>query len=248
MPYPHLCFPIFAQQYPVWQAVIFLFEHDDKGSAGFILNKPTEHKLGKIVGADELCPEFADNLLYLGGDVGSDTMHFIHGYSDIQVSEAAGKVNSISGFSLRKCHVHCLLCAAAASTFMSKYRTLHQPGPAFTLSPVAAASTCHTCNSVLASTVAANVDPDATADVYTMLNCPKLVMLSLFNVLSLCLALHGISVGNASCINLYCIQLSCAFLCVIMHLHACEAQQCCKAKNHPAGCSRSGQGSLHGRI
>ena len=69
----------------MWQAVIFLFEHDDTSSAGFILNKPTEHKLGRLVGADELCPEFADNLLYLGGDVGSDTMHFIHGYTDIQV-------------------------------------------------------------------------------------------------------------------------------------------------------------------
>lgn len=82
-----------------------MFEHDDKGSAGFILNKPTEHRLGKIVGADELCPEFADNLLYLGGDVGSDTMHFIHGYSDVQVCEAAGKLESILGFSLKTCHV-----------------------------------------------------------------------------------------------------------------------------------------------
>ena len=67
------------------QAVIFLFEHDDTGTAGFILNKPTEHKLGKLVGADELCPEFANNMLYLGGDVGHDTMHFLHGYSDVQV-------------------------------------------------------------------------------------------------------------------------------------------------------------------
>lgn len=66
------------------QAVIFLFEHDDTASAGFILNKPTEHVLGKLVGADNLCPEFADNVLYLGGDVGHDTVHFLHGYSDIQ--------------------------------------------------------------------------------------------------------------------------------------------------------------------
>ncbi|DBB08311.1 TPA: hypothetical protein ACH3X3_008476 [Trebouxia sp. C0006] len=66
------------------QAVIFLFEHDNTASAGFILNKPTEHVLGKLVGADNLCPEFADNVLYLGGDVGHDTMHFLHGYSDIQ--------------------------------------------------------------------------------------------------------------------------------------------------------------------
>ena len=67
------------------QTVIFLFEHDDTASAGFILNKPSEHVLGKLVGADELCPEFAENRLYLGGDVGHDTLHFLHGCSDIQV-------------------------------------------------------------------------------------------------------------------------------------------------------------------
>lgn len=67
------------------QAVIFMFEHGEEGSAGFILNRPTELTLGKLVAADALLPEFADNLLYLGGDVGSDTMHFVHGCSDIQV-------------------------------------------------------------------------------------------------------------------------------------------------------------------
>ena len=67
------------------QAVIFLCDLDYKASAGFILNRPTEHVLGRLIGADALCPEFADNTLYLGGDVGHDTMHFLHGYSDIQV-------------------------------------------------------------------------------------------------------------------------------------------------------------------
>ena len=70
---------------PVVQAVIFLFEHSEKATAGFILNKPTEHTLGRLVGADALCPEFADCTLYLGGDVGHDTMHLLHGCSDIQV-------------------------------------------------------------------------------------------------------------------------------------------------------------------
>ena len=67
------------------QAVIFLFEHSDEGSAGFILNRPTELTLGKLLAADALLPEFSNNLLYLGGDVGSDTMHFIHGCPDVQV-------------------------------------------------------------------------------------------------------------------------------------------------------------------
>lgn len=67
------------------QAVIFLFEHSEEGSAGFILNRPTELTLGKLLAADALLPEFSDNLLYLGGDVGSDAMHFMHGCPDIQV-------------------------------------------------------------------------------------------------------------------------------------------------------------------
>lgn len=67
------------------QAVIFLFEHGADGSAGFILNRPTELTLGQLVAADTLLPEFADNPLYLGGDVGSDTMHFLHGCADTQV-------------------------------------------------------------------------------------------------------------------------------------------------------------------
>ena len=84
----------------VTQAVIFLFEQDDIGSAGFMLNKPTEHILGKLVGADKLCPEFADNLLYLGGDVGDDTMHFLHGCSDIQVRSSKHAQSTSSRFCL----------------------------------------------------------------------------------------------------------------------------------------------------
>lgn len=62
-----------------------MFEHGNSGSAGFILNRPTELTLGKLVAADALLPEFADNLLYLGGDVGSDAMHFLHGCADTEV-------------------------------------------------------------------------------------------------------------------------------------------------------------------
>lgn len=70
----------------VMQAVIFLFEHSQEGSAGFILNKPTELTLGKLVAAEALLPEFAQNRLHLGGDVGSDTMHLLHGCPDVQVN------------------------------------------------------------------------------------------------------------------------------------------------------------------
>lgn len=33
------------------QAVILVFSHDEMGSAGLILNRPTEHRIGDIPGA-----------------------------------------------------------------------------------------------------------------------------------------------------------------------------------------------------
>lgn len=47
------------------QAVIFLFDHSEQGSAGLILNRPTQYKMGSVSGLDALCPEFAENNLYL---------------------------------------------------------------------------------------------------------------------------------------------------------------------------------------
>lgn len=41
------------------QAVIFLFEHSESGSAGLILNRRTSYNIGSLTGADMLCPEFA---------------------------------------------------------------------------------------------------------------------------------------------------------------------------------------------
>ena len=51
------------------QAVIFLATHDEMGSAGFILNRPTTVQLGDLVEGDAL-PQFRQTPLYLGGDVG----------------------------------------------------------------------------------------------------------------------------------------------------------------------------------
>lgn len=47
------------------QAVIFIFEHGEGGSAGLILNRPTQFTIGSIGGLEALCPEFADNSLYM---------------------------------------------------------------------------------------------------------------------------------------------------------------------------------------
>jgi hypothetical protein len=47
------------------QAVIFMFEHGESGSAGLILNRPTQFTIGTIGGLETLCPEFAENSLYM---------------------------------------------------------------------------------------------------------------------------------------------------------------------------------------
>ncbi len=47
------------------QAVIFIFEHSEQGSAGLILNKPTQYTIGTMSGLEALCPEFNNNGLFL---------------------------------------------------------------------------------------------------------------------------------------------------------------------------------------
>jgi putative transcriptional regulator len=56
------------------RAVVLLSEHDDKGTLGFILNKPTDVRLNDAV---EDFPEF-DAPLYFGGPVETDTLFYIH--------------------------------------------------------------------------------------------------------------------------------------------------------------------------
>lgn len=60
------------------QAVIFLLEHDDRGSLGLILNKPTSFKMSTIRGCEVLCPEFAEQQLFLGGDCDKGTLFSLH--------------------------------------------------------------------------------------------------------------------------------------------------------------------------
>ena len=56
------------------RSVVLLTEHNEKGSFGFILNKPVDLQLTEAV--DGL-PDF-DAALHLGGPVGRETMHFLH--------------------------------------------------------------------------------------------------------------------------------------------------------------------------
>ena len=60
------------------RTVVFLCEHKDEGSFGFVLNRQYENML------DELIPELEAHKLpvYYGGPVQADTIHFLHQYPD----------------------------------------------------------------------------------------------------------------------------------------------------------------------
>jgi putative transcriptional regulator len=61
------------------RTVVFLCEHKEEGSIGFVLNRQFENTL------DELIPELVGHKIsvYYGGPVQQDTIHFLHQYPDI---------------------------------------------------------------------------------------------------------------------------------------------------------------------
>lgn len=65
--------PFLADSY-FKRSVVLLSEHDDSGTLGFILNKPTDVNINDAV---EDFPEFK-SLLYFGGPVETDTLFYIH--------------------------------------------------------------------------------------------------------------------------------------------------------------------------
>jgi putative transcriptional regulator len=56
------------------RTVVLLCEHNEEGSFGFVLNKPSILKVNEVM---EDITEL-DNLVYVGGPVQQDTLHFIH--------------------------------------------------------------------------------------------------------------------------------------------------------------------------
>lgn len=60
------------------RSVILLCEHNDDGSIGFVLNKPTR------IDIEELIEEISnyDRPVYAGGPVEQDTLHYIHRLED----------------------------------------------------------------------------------------------------------------------------------------------------------------------
>ena len=60
------------------RTVVFICEHKEEGSFGFVLNRQYENTL------DELIPELEGNKVpvFYGGPVQQDTIHFLHQYHD----------------------------------------------------------------------------------------------------------------------------------------------------------------------
>lgn len=56
------------------RAVILVAEYGDEGAMGFVLNHESEYLLGDII--PEL--QYAEMRVFMGGPVGTDTLHFIH--------------------------------------------------------------------------------------------------------------------------------------------------------------------------
>ncbi len=56
------------------RTIILLTEHSEEGSIGFVLNKPTEYKISRVI---EDFPEF-DSIVYYGGPVQLNTLQFIY--------------------------------------------------------------------------------------------------------------------------------------------------------------------------
>ncbi|HLZ15708.1 MAG TPA: YqgE/AlgH family protein, partial [Cyclobacteriaceae bacterium] len=61
------------------RTIILLCEHNDDGTVGFVLNKPSLSKLGELI-ADL---SQLKNIVCMGGPVQQDTLHYIHRCADI---------------------------------------------------------------------------------------------------------------------------------------------------------------------
>ena len=70
------------------RTVVLICEHNEQGSFGFILNKPSVLKLPDVL---EEVEDF-DTLIHVGGPVQQDTLHFIHRIGDqLEGGEEVGK-------------------------------------------------------------------------------------------------------------------------------------------------------------
>jgi putative transcriptional regulator len=61
------------------RTVVLLCEHNEEGSFGFVLNKPSVLKVGEVM--DDIAE--LDSAVFVGGPVQQDTLHFIHRNTNI---------------------------------------------------------------------------------------------------------------------------------------------------------------------
>jgi putative transcriptional regulator len=61
------------------RSIVYLTEHNDEGSLGFVLNKPLEIRINEVV--DDF-PE-SDFPMSVGGPVSNNTVHFLHTLGDM---------------------------------------------------------------------------------------------------------------------------------------------------------------------
>jgi putative transcriptional regulator len=61
------------------RTVVLLCEHNDEGSFGFVLNKPSIVKLNEVM--EDMTA--IESVVYVGGPVQQDTLHFIHRHSGV---------------------------------------------------------------------------------------------------------------------------------------------------------------------
>ncbi|MBX2916789.1 MAG: YqgE/AlgH family protein [Cyclobacteriaceae bacterium] len=71
---PYLADPNFER------TTVLLTEHNDTGSVGFILNKPSDSRVGEIM--DDL--KGIDTRIFMGGPVEQDTLHYIHRLNSLE--------------------------------------------------------------------------------------------------------------------------------------------------------------------
>ena len=60
------------------RTVVFLCDHQEEGSFGFVINRHYEHKLNELMNGMETL----DLPVFYGGPVQVDTIHFLHQYPD----------------------------------------------------------------------------------------------------------------------------------------------------------------------
>lgn len=74
-----ISYPFLEDDY-FFRSVICMMEHNDEGSFGLIINKKMPHKIGEVF------PLLAhlDNAIYMGGPMETNSLFFLHPYSDLK--------------------------------------------------------------------------------------------------------------------------------------------------------------------